>query len=72
MLMFIFLLALYLPFVQGLFTMTNNGNFTTCTRSSIQQLRYYIHMSTAVFVISMWRVNSYGGKYDNRTACAWL
>ena len=29
-------LALYLPFVQGLFTMINNGNFTTCTCSSIQ------------------------------------
>ena len=26
-------------------------------------------MSTAVFVISMWRVNSYGGKYDSR-ACS--
>ena len=29
-------LALYLPYVQGLFTMTNNENFTTCTCSSIQ------------------------------------
>ena len=27
--------ALYLPYVQGLFTMTNNGYFTTCTCSSI-------------------------------------
>jgi len=26
-----YLLALYLPYVQGLFTMTKNGNFTTCT-----------------------------------------
>ena len=33
---FIAILALYLPYVQGLFTITNNGNFTTCTCSSIQ------------------------------------
>jgi len=31
-----------------------------------------LHISTAVFVIGMWRVNSYGGKYDSRAACAWL
>jgi len=33
---FIYKLALYLPYVQGLFTMINNGNFTICTCSSIQ------------------------------------
>ena len=28
--------GLYLPYVQRLFTTTNNGNFTTCNCSSIQ------------------------------------
>ena len=34
--LFYLALALYLPYVQGLFTITNNENFTTCTCSNIQ------------------------------------
>ena len=61
------LLALYLPYMQGLFTMTNNGNFTTCTTLAMV---LHMHMSTAVCVNSIWCVHSYGGKHNRRTACA--
>ena len=36
--------ALYLPYVQGLFTMTNNGNFTTCTCSMILHMHEHCSM----------------------------